>query len=109
MPSQVPEDGLKAAADATPGITTGQWTILRNGLQAFLDWQAANPVILSASLRHDLWLIANRSANLDYACMDRFLAEFVRRQYAAPVFQKKSSGVGRNSITNLESGQRRIR
>lgn len=34
----VPEGMLKAACGATRGITTGQWAILRDGLEAALLW-----------------------------------------------------------------------
>jgi hypothetical protein len=39
----VPQGGLDAAAGATKNITTGQWAILRDGLEAFCVWLSENP------------------------------------------------------------------
>lgn len=65
----VPEGMLNAAEMATSNITTGQWVVLRDGLEAALRWLSEYPIEPSKSQQRE---IAVKMAQYQNARMGKF-------------------------------------
>ena len=77
----VPVGGLEAAIAATKNITTGQWVILRDGLEAFCVWISNNTIGPTASQARELIgsMVVLNETSLIFA-----IEAWQRRMFVAP-------------------------